>query len=482
MRGAFLVLMICCGTLFSHDNIPDEQRILAIQLCNAIKEKSYETIAELLQKGADPNFVDYDNIEAQTPLAEAVFLADIVSTKLLLDNKADPNIPCNWITEEPVLHMAVYRKNSDLIALLLNYGADPNQAFSNNGSGKYSTEITPLIKAIELEEIAIIQTLLVKGAKVSCGYDYDDYLQQISALDKACCTGNAELVKILLDVLEKEEDRFLLVHALDTVCTIGDSSLRSIASMLYKKIIDKEKDDSLLLRIAVEFQDSDQVRTLLKDGVSPDLIDQYAINNFTVLYYAVLKLNNKIVTCLLEHGADSNKRVKNGLSLLDCLVHDKTDRLNYQTFGSRTQFVHNADDTQRLAMAKLLLAHGANSDTLPDVYTIDDAPPYSYTNNVFQRAVFNKDICLIELFLANGADVDVLNNKGKTALHIAAQSNFGKKHPEILKNLIKESIDINKRDKKGNTALMLATDAATLKILLEYGADTALKNNKDQMV
>jgi ankyrin repeat protein len=68
----------------------------------------------------------------------------------------------------------------------------------------------------------------------------------------------------------------------------------------------------------------------------------------------------------------------------------------------------------------------------------------------------------VGLLLATGARPDLADNRGRTALMIAA----GRGHPEVVKLLLAAGADPKLRDKDGKTAADLATDDAVKTALL----------------
>jgi len=78
----------------------------------------------------------------------------------------------------------------------------------------------------------------------------------------------------------------------------------------------------------------------------------------------------------------------------------------------------------------------------------------------------NEDI--IKLLIDKGADVNAFDKKGKSLLmyHID--------EPEIVKMLLTKNIDINHKDEFGKTALMYATNLEVVKSLLNYNVNVNL--------
>ncbi len=84
----------------------------------------------------------------------------------------------------------------------------------------------------------------------------------------------------------------------------------------------------------------------------------------------------------------------------------------------------------------------------------------------------------VEVLIAHGAEVNVATKRGVTALATVAP--FGE--TEILMRLLEKGADINTRDDKGYSPLMLAAhsdflNTETVRILLDKGADVNVRGN-----
>lgn len=100
----------------------------------------------------------------------------------------------------------------------------------------------------------------------------------------------------------------------------------------------------------------------------------------------------------------------------------------------------------------------------------------SDVNIQFIQAANDGDLPAVQTFLSQGADVNAMDDNGKTALIAAAFKN----HTEVVNFLLENGADVNAKNNSGKTALIVAafkgyTDV--VKLLLEKGADTNVKAN-----
>jgi hypothetical protein len=114
-----------------------------------------EVVAELLARGADPNAV---NVNALTPLnVVARGWGNAECAKLLLEAKADPNIP-DTIAGMTPLHWAAAKANVEIVKLLLAHGANTRL---KNSEGKTPLSIveTNNVYSASAEKRTIIESL-----------------------------------------------------------------------------------------------------------------------------------------------------------------------------------------------------------------------------------------------------------------------------------------------------------------------------------
>ena len=103
------------------------------------------------------------------------------------------------------------------------------------------------------------------------------------------------------------------------------------------------------------------------------------------------------------------------------------------------------------------------------------------TNEQFIR--FCKTCTPEQLCQINGVNVNARDKNGNTPLMVAAGQNSS---PEVVEMLLQAGADVNEKDENGFTALMLAakdnSDPEMVRVLLDAGADISAQNSKGKTV
>lgn len=149
-----------------------------------------------------------------------------------------------------------------------------------------------------------------------------------------------------------------------------------------------------------------RVEELLKDGVD---INTKGKDGMTPLLFTMLELGKTGYQQLLERGADPNLAADNGWSVM--------------------MFAARAED---IAWLRLAIKHGGN----PNLIARQDTKPPLHDSIVFNRKEN------MRLLLANGADINLRDGTGGTALLTAAAGN----DYDIVYELLERGADFRLRD------------------------------------
>jgi ankyrin repeat protein len=170
---------------------------------------------------------------------------------------------------------------------------------------------------------------------------------------------------------------------------------------------------------AVKFDDVAEVKSLLKSGVNPNLLDPKG-NSMLVL--AIREKSAKVIDLLLsEPSIDVNLTNKSGENALmmasfdgqfpvvKALVIDKKAAVNKTGWAP----IHYAATNGHLQITQFLIANGAMVNALSPSETTP-----------LMMSVSSGNELLIKLLLDNGADLRMRNHEGYTAIDVAQM--FGK--------------------------------------------------------
>ncbi len=198
--------------------------------------------------------------------------------RVLLERGANPNLRLtysgNYYGSKNItpLSRAYIDENSDLVDLLLSYGADVNVKIKSSPDGK-----TLLHVAVEREDIMMVERLISLGAKL----DVKSYYTRSDInfpLQKAAQCGNVEIAKLLID-------------------NGADINIREIKGICINSA----------LHISIRHSDIEMMKLLIDKGADIN-VQGGSIRGMTPLHYAVLLSEGETdcVEFLLEHGADPN--------------------------------------------------------------------------------------------------------------------------------------------------------------------------------
>ncbi|CAF1296860.1 unnamed protein product [Adineta ricciae] len=238
-----------------------------------------------------------------------------------------------------------------------------------------------------------------------------------------------------------------------------------------------------------------QLKTALANSSAKDLLDIYDEKSgesrakVPPLIIACFEGDYDVIKCLLDNGADPNQtESEHDLTAIHILVDGP--------YKGQT-----LTESQRADLLKQMIAKGADVNH-PDKHqlrpihkvAINDRPECldvlleakADPNAVFlgERAISiaarqNRDQILQRLVNCSATQRDVKNETGGTVLHFAAAGMVDS--PNCVDILIKAGLDVNIKDQRGNTPLMVAcffNKPNIVKSLVAAGADKTIQNNE----
>lgn len=410
----------------------------------AANQNDTDLALRLLKAGANPKV---GNRLGSTPLAEAAFNANTDLIKALLDAGADPNA-AGPDGETPL--MLVSRSSNVAAAkLLLDKGANPNAREKQRGQ-------TALMWAAANSQSAIMRELLAHGAEVDAASDVDLMTPLVSSEPRAQPRPPGGETAMLFSTREGCMDCVKALLERGANIDLGDpegvtplitavfNTHFDVAKFLIERGANVDKWDwwgRTPLYLAVDFN-------TLPHGGRPD---QPALDE---------TLPIDIIRLLLDKGANPNLQLK----MFPPYRATGNDRGLDGMLTVGTTPLLRAAKAQDAAAIKLLLEHGAdisltnNQGMTPTVAasgmgsTDADTRGYYTTSDVQDRSIAS-----LELLLAHGGDINGRAGRFEQApLHGAAFWGWNK----VVEYLLSKGADINLKDARGYTAVDYAMGRA----------------------
>ena len=392
---------------------------------DAIRHSRHDELEQMILEGFH---VDFHASAHTPPLIYAIMLKEYRAIELLLSYGASPNIR-NAQHQTP-LHMALYHRLHEVVHLLLRYGARVDS--------KDHDDITPIHLA-ELLDDAHSMTLLRTTVAM---------MQECFSLFE--CANRGDLFSLTMtktsqkSLFEHDDKGNTLLHYgvrslnLKLVCYLLNSGLSIDANNNY--------GDTPLL-VASRRENSDSMLQYLIDRHAT--LEHKNSAKETALILSIKFGHAKSADLLIENGAAINTVVNINTPL--SLTHDA---ISYYTESA---------DAFRALESKLLIK-GAHVDVITN--KLGWTPLIQCATNAHTSYMLEH----LELLISLGADVNHLDNNGRTALMLCIAMH----RSEAVNTLLNHYADINIVDHFEWNALMFSCHYNNYSIaerLLQYGAD-----------
>ncbi|XP_071096601.1 serine/threonine-protein phosphatase 6 regulatory ankyrin repeat subunit C-like [Haliotis cracherodii] len=279
-------------------------------------------------------------------------------------------------------------------------------------------------------------------------------------------------------------------------CDVKISEARKVIQLLMDE--GARDQDGKMIFMASQHKSSDALELLLRHSSSLEytLTEGEGSSTFNILRFGLCINGTKGRTPLLEascrsiesvklllaHGADVNAKDTHGYTVLHSkLVYSDIECLKIilsnisPTLGSTSSPLLKASEFGNLDCFLSLLEWYSKLPNREDVLIAQDVDGSTALHKAVLSGIDVRD--KVEALIQAGADVKLTNNRGRSALHLAAVGNS----IEVVKKLIGSGADVNQRNEEGNTPLHFAlsnkSTEAYVGTLLEKGADILLENS-----
>ena len=411
-----------------------------------------------------------------TPLINAVENENLDCLKVLLKYKADieglgdlcflnRRTPYfHWQLCTPLCVAAAYG-NLDILSFLLENGADINAAIRTGG-------LTPLMLAVQKYHSNAVNYLLEQGADVNlqeeAGY---------TALHTAAACGNYNALRSLIyygaDV--NARNRFNRTPLMLACQVVNKEAINNfINEHDHKKVYVRR---SLCHFICSNRNSFDAVTFLIDQGADVNLQDN---NGHSALHHAVAdcfydKFSFKWLIVSEAHVTSDDYCPCNlitscqddNVNVVDCLVQNEANIVDLQDEDGETAlFFAVRSNWTSFGILSSLVTKGANLNTSRN----DKRTP-------LMEASSKNDEKQVTWLIEHGADVNLQDEDGDTALHFACNSDHASL--EILSCLIENGANINACTDFKITPLMMAVQNCrkyVVSFLIEHGANVDLQD------
>lgn len=451
-----------------------------------------EKVAEiLLELGGDAKV---RNVDSYTPLHYAAQNNNVKLAEMLIQYGADTSVKTDQEELTP-LHVAARSGSLHAAQVLLDHGVDLEVTDS---LGR-----TPLAVAADRGRCSIVQSLTQHGSNVH-GEDNYGKTPLIHAVESLRCEGYEPitLVQTLLEngssVNATDRHGRSALHYLHFPTDVSGRwlppqipphGMREFCDILVRfgaSITLRDENRETPLHFAASSDTIVGTEWLLQQGADVGALD---VENRTPLHAAAYGGHSSNVELLIQNGADvhladnwdclplhlaaaRNWQISSRFDdrAAEILIENGSDIMALDNDGRSV--LHLALKSRRIQLGEFLIRRGCNVNARDyDGETV--------------LGKFRKQPCydcgnILQLYLDNGGDKHAVDFHGRTVLHFAAANGCG---PALLDYLLKQGLEIEARDKNGETPLHRAAAKANpwmIEQLLARGAQVSAVNHGGQ--
>jgi len=334
-----------------------------------------------------------------------IFAPIIKVSRLLLLSGANPNHATENMDHCPILGMYSYQGNTDMVSLLLEFGADVNRA---NDRG-----VAPLALASGAGNLDIVKLMVQCGAQIN---RVDS--EEVCALVLAARGGHLSVLEYLLDqdwIIDMRMEQLGVEEAIQQalVAAISNRHFQLTEMLLQLPSININLNDNLVgltpLCAASKAGDRKLVKMLLRRNAVIDKLD--TADEQAPIHVAAREGHDDIVACLLAQGASVNQRDGRG----------------------RTALMLSATGGHA-GLVELLVLHGAG---------LEDADKESITP--LTNAIIHGHCEIAQFLLSGGANVNAMDSSGRSPLDVAVYQG----NSAMVDILLENGANMEKLDIKG---------------------------------
>uniref|UniRef100_A0A1B6LJ29 Uncharacterized protein n=1 Tax=Graphocephala atropunctata TaxID=36148 RepID=A0A1B6LJ29_9HEMI len=411
-------------------------------LHSAVRMNNLKIVDYLFSLNIDPNVQDKRGLY---PLHYAVQKNYPVMVQFLAAKGA--KLDCECLEHFTPMFYAIAIGNCDMVKILIAYGADLHYV---NGSKRCS--MMPLHFAANFCQFKVAQVLLESGARVN---------------GVVSTTGEIPLhAAARADHQNKQQNKIALDCIVELLIKHGS------------KVDVRHKYGLTPLQVAIKAKNISVAKILIINGSELNNgIEKREARCYTTFHIAAKCFDRELVKLCFDYGADANARDEEGLypchlalltAMLDIIAHSADCAQSLSNCQSQND---------QLAIFKLFWRHHFPFDlTLRMKWLENETPPFptKIASQVQrQKQLFSglksQQVKVVQKAIQQGAEVRCCSTEIPYPLHFIAS----KGNEPIMKMLLSRNPQVNGLDKRGESALHVAAKAGFVnccRLLLEAGA------------
>jgi uncharacterized protein len=426
-------------------------------VADAVMKRNLSALRALLSQRAN---VNAPQLDGTTALHWAAQFGDHEAADLLI--RAGAQVSAANRTGVTPLQLAAIDGNAAMIEKLIKAGANPNAPLTPEGD-------TVLMMAARNGKPAAIRTLLDNGAAVNARETWGG----TTALMWAVSEGHLAAAKILVERGAEVNAKSYYVPAANGR---GFEGRQPVNAGPEQAVQEYAGGWMTALMMAARQGDMEAVRFFVQSGADVNAVSGDGKN---ALGLAIFNGHYPIASYLIDKKSDVNRADAQRFTPLFWAV----DRRNMEKGANGFAWLTTEDP---LPLIRQLLEAGAEPNAVvnntPRSRNRGGSPRIVFANTLM-RAVFAGDVEVAKLLLAHGANPNTVSSDGESMLQAAAGLAFihgyhaektSDERVALVKMLIELGADVNWADHYGITPLMSAAnrgDVPVLKVLIAAGAD-----------
>lgn len=373
------------------------------------------------------------------------------------------------------LHLAATAGNMADIRLLLKSGANPDQPDKNG--------ITPMMHAIAARNLDIVDAFLKAGAKPDAGRGFAPTPLRYAIENDI----DAAFIAALYDRGMTQSDRVKKENPLHTACAAGRDDLLAFFAARGVPVDHRNTAGDTPLHLAAENGHTAAAREMLRLGAASSIRND---NVETPLLCALAARQNDVAALLLDIPAvcrtlNDHATYKEGHTPLLVAAQDGNDKM-VEKLAALGADIHHADHEGRNSLCHAVAGGHLSTVRLLLRLGIDtrDAQTSRFAMQDWAAIDDDRAADMLRLLVENGIDIDARDKDGDTVLHNAADN----AQAERIGLLLALGADANAQDSAGNRAIDRLTNSYYFTLgdasdclhrLLRHGADPDMSPHPD---